>query len=311
MLHNISSSFLYGALAIIFAAILWSVDGILIRPNFYSFPAINIVFMEHVLWALLLSPFLFLGYKKLKEIQKWDIFSILWVSLFWWLIWTYFITEAYFSAFRWEASLSTVIILQKLQPFFALWLAAIILKERLSKWFYLWAATAIFSAYMITYWALWKDFFSIDIFSSTAFYAFLAAFAFGSSTVFGKRLVTNLGFRLSTALRFLVTSLLAFIVIVLVWSFEPFTQFEKSHFQLFWIIVFTSGAWALFLYYYWLKKVSASNATIFELAWPLSWIFFDWYFNESVLNTTQILFSILLLISFFMIIEEHKEKNHS
>jgi len=74
------------------------------------------------------------------------------------------------------------------------------------------------------------------------------------------------------------------------------------------LITFTSGAGALFLYYFGLNKITALNATIFELAWPLSGIFFDWYFNGNILNTTQIIFSCILLVSFFMIIEEHKKK---
>ena len=49
------------------------------------------------------------------------------------------ITEAYFAAFRGETTLSTVIILQKLQPIFALALAAILLRERLTKTFYMFA----------------------------------------------------------------------------------------------------------------------------------------------------------------------------
>ena len=56
------------------------------------------------------------------------------------------------------------------------------------------------------------------------------------------------------------------------------------------------------MYYYGLKKIQASKATIFELAWPLSGVFFDWYFNANILNATQILFSLVLLVCFFVII---------
>lgn len=307
MFLNISRSFIIGAAAIIVAAILWSLDGTLIRPNFYSFPALNIVFIEHFLWAMLLSPFLFWGWKRICSMEKKDYFAVLWVSLLGWLVWTYFITEAYFAAFRGETSFATVIILQKLQPIFALSLASLVLKERLTAWFYAWAWIAVFSAYMIAFWALWENIFSLNIFSSAAFYAFLAAFAFGSSTVFGKRLVSDLWFRVASALRFWVTAILSLVVLILVGDFAPFLTFEPLHYRLFWIIVLTSGAWALFLYYFGLKKIPASKATIFELAWPLSWIFFDWYFNGNVLNLTQILFSLLLLLSFFMIIKEQKE----
>ena len=114
MLQKINKNFLVGASAIILAATLWSLDGILIRPNFYSFPAINIVLIEHVLWALLLSPFLFLWWEKIKQLSKRSYFDMLWVCFFWWLLGTLAITEAYFAWFRWETTLSTIIILQKL-----------------------------------------------------------------------------------------------------------------------------------------------------------------------------------------------------
>jgi drug/metabolite transporter (DMT)-like permease len=86
-----------------------------------------------------------------------------------------------------------------------------------------------------------------------------------------------------------------------IWNFTTF------HWQLFVFITFTSWAVALFLYYFWLKKVTASNATIFELAWPLTGIFFDWYFNGNILNSTQIAFSLLLLVCFVMIVSERKK----
>ena len=82
------------------------------------------------------------------------------------------------------------------------------------------------------------------------------------------------------------------------------SNFTSFHWQLFILIACTSGAGALFLYYFGLKKVTASSATIFELAWPLSGIFFDWYFNGNILNPTQILFSIILLLCFFVIISD-------
>jgi drug/metabolite transporter (DMT)-like permease len=47
--------------------------------------------------------------------------------------------------------LATIIILQKLQPIFALLLAAIILKEKQSKRFYFWAIISLLSAYFIAF----------------------------------------------------------------------------------------------------------------------------------------------------------------
>ena len=306
MLQKINKSFLLGAFAIILAATLWSLDGILIRPNFYSFPAINIVLIEHVLGALLLSPFLFLWWKKIKKLSRKRVFDILWICFFWGLLGTLAITEAYFAGFRWETTLSTIIILQKLQPIFALFLARIVLWEKLSRDFYIWATIAILSAYMIAFGGMWSEFFNTDFFTTPAFYAILAAFAFGSSTVFGKDLVDHLGFKTTTAIRFFVTSVLALIAVLIFWDITSIWAFELLHWKLFGVIVFTSWAAGLSLYYFWLRKVNASSATLFELAWPLSGVVFDYIFNGNILTSTQVLFSLILLGSFFMIIRENK-----
>jgi len=303
---NISTTLMWSC-AIILAAIFWSLDGTIIRPNFYEFPVLNIVFIEHTLWAILLSPFLFYFRNRLKNISIRTLFSIFWVSFFWWLLGTFLITAAYFSAFAGETTLSTVIILQKLQPVFALLLAGILLWERLTKRFYFLAWVSIFSAYMIAYGSLWNDMFSFSFGNNAALYALWAAFAFWSSTVFWKSLVKDLWFRLSVALRFTFTSLLALIALMLFWDFTTFSLFQTFHWQLFALIIFTSWAGALTLYYYGLKNIPASKATIFELAWPLSWIFFDWYFNGNILNSTQILFSWILIVCFFLIIIENKK----
>lgn len=304
-----NNSFIIGAFAIIIAATLWSLDGTLIRPNLYELTALNVVFMEHLFWAILLCPFIFWWWDRIRNISKKSIGSLIWVSIFWGLLWTLMITEAYFAAFRWETTLSTVIILQKLQPIFALFLAGVLLKEKLTLRFYIFAGVAIFSAYMIAYGSLQSDIWNIDLKNNAALFAFLAAFAFWSSTVFWKQLVSELGFRASTALRFLLTTFLAWWAIFIFGDFMSLWSFSGFHIQLFVLIACTSWAGALFLYYFGLKKVAASNATIFELAWPLSWVFFDWYFNGNILNSTQILFSWVLLACFFMIISERKKND--
>ena len=146
----------------------------------------------------------------------------------------------------------------------------------------------------------------INILSLPAFYAILAAFAFWSSTVFWKTLVDDLWFKLTTSLRFLMTALLSLFVLLLFWSFDVYSTFSFEHWKILLIISFITWAWALFLYYFWLKKVKASQSTIFELAWPISAIIFDYFFNWNTLNSIQIISSIILIFWFFMIIKQRK-----
>jgi uncharacterized membrane protein len=59
-----------GYLAIILAALLWSIDGLFIRPSFYNLPAALVVFWEHLLGFIVLSPFIILNWKKIKSLSK-------------------------------------------------------------------------------------------------------------------------------------------------------------------------------------------------------------------------------------------------
>jgi len=73
------------------------------------------------------------------------------------------------------------------------------------------------------------------------------------------------------------------------------------------VIVFTSGAMAMFLYYFGLQRVNASAATILELFWPVSAIVLDYFLNGNVLSPLQIIATIILLGAFFQIIRTQKK----
>ena len=47
-----------GPVLIIIAALLWAVDGV-IRRNLYILPPITIIFLEHLIGLIILSPFVF------------------------------------------------------------------------------------------------------------------------------------------------------------------------------------------------------------------------------------------------------------
>ena len=74
------------------------------------------------------------------------------------------------------------------------------------------------------------------------------------------------------------------------------------------VIVFTSGAGAIFIYYFGLKRITASAATICELFWPFSAVVLDYAINKNVLNATEITASIILLFAFYKVIKVDKSK---
>ena len=281
-----------GALAVVVAALLWSLDGIFLRPHLASVSPVLVVFLEHGMGFIFLLPFLFIYKTELKKITKKQWGTIFWVALFGGALGTTFFTKALFlTGF---VDVSVVILLQKFQPIFAILLSAIILRERFPLKFYAYASLALIGGYFVTF----KDPSSINFGSATtmmAIFSLLAAFSWGSSTTFGKYSLKNINYGLLAALRFGFTILIMLIPALRYFSTLP--SINSDVWKTLVIIVFTSGAVAMYLYYYGLKKIPASLATLCELSWPVSAIIFDYFLNNNVLSITQIIGALILIVA--------------
>ena len=279
-----------GALAIIVAALFWSLDGVFLRPHLYSLPPTVVVFWEHLLGFVALSPFLYYYRRELKVISKSQWAAVFWVALFGGALGTTFITKAFFlTNFQ---GLSVVILLQKLQPVFAIFLAIVLLKEKFPAKFYLWAVLALAGGYFTTFPDGLPNFATGDKTVVAATFALLAAFAWGSSTTFGKYAIRTIHYGLLGALRFGGTVVIMAIALLLTKTFALPSAPQWGYFL---IIVATSGAGAMFLYYYGLKKVAASQATLYELAWPVSAVILDYVLNGTILTATQTVGAVILI----------------
>ena len=221
----------------------------------------------------------------------------------WWRPRYLFFTKALFlTGF---IDVSVVILLQKFQPIFAILLSAIILRERFPAKFYIYATLALVGGYFVTF----KDPLSINFSSATAImalFSLLAAFSWGSSTTFGKYSLKNINYGLLTALRFGFTVII--MLIPAVKYFSTLSSIEAGVWKTLVVIVFTSGAVAMYLYYYGLKKIPASLATLCELAWPFSAVIFDYFFNHNILSTTQIMGAVLLVVAVILATRLNKTK---
>ena len=60
---------IFPQLAIVFAAILWSFDGLL-RQALYNVPSLIIVTIEHIIGAVLFIPFILQARKEIKQINQ-------------------------------------------------------------------------------------------------------------------------------------------------------------------------------------------------------------------------------------------------
>ncbi len=295
-----------GCLAVGLAASMWSADGVFIRPQFYKFPPALVVFWEHFFGALIMLPFAIKYFREIRVLQKKDWLAIGWICLLGGFLGTLFITKAFFSAVNGEVSFATVVVLQKLQPIFAIAMARVLLKEKMGKVFYLWAFVAVLATYFIAFGKYGLNWQELDLWHNAAFFAVVAAFSFGSSTVFGKRVVSDLDFKATTSLRFSFTALIALAYTCFTGKIVQTQSLSLTHWLLFGLILCTSGAGAIFLYYYGLKRISASIATLFELFWPLTAILLDYFIHGNTLNSVQLSGCAVLLMALFFIVRDRE-----
>lgn len=280
---------------VIIAASLWGLDGIVLRPSLYSLPVSLVVFVESTIVAILLSPYFIKKLPSLKNLETKDWLAFFLVALLGGAVGTMAITKALFYVNF--VNLSVVILLQKLQPVFAITLAAIFLKEKLPVQFFLWAALAIIGAYFMTFGTKLPELSAGDKTAAAALFALIAAFSFSSSTVLSKRALRNVSFEMGTYLRFLFSAFIMLVLVISLGDINSITEITTKQAAIFLIIAFTTGGLAIFLYYYGLKRITASVAAICELAFPLTAVILEYFIRGNILDTVQWIGAVVLLVS--------------
>ena len=280
---------------IIFAAVLWGADGIVLRPELYTLPVALVVLIESSIVAVYLSPILFKNISIVKDLKLNDWLAFAGVGLFGGAIGGMCITKALFYVNF--INLSIVILIQKLQPLFALILAAIILKERLPRQFFYWAGLAIFGAYLMTFGLKFPVVSADNKNLLAAMYALFAAFSFGFSTVLSKRALKNVGFELGTYLRFGIATIIMLVLVFSLSEQSALANITDRQWIIFFIIAFTTGGPAIFMYYYGLKNITASTATILELAFPLTAVILEYILHGNILDLVQWIGVVILIYS--------------
>lgn len=290
-----NTSTVFSSLFVIIAASLWAVDGIVLRPSLYSLPVTLVVFIESMVVALLLTPFFKKYFTQIKSLAPKDWLAFIGVALFGGAIGTMAITRALFYVDF--VNLSIVVFIQKMQPIFAIALAGIFLKEKLKSEFFIWAAVAIVGAYIMTFGFNFPNLKTGDKTTIAALFALLAAASFGSSTVLSKRALKNVSFEIGTYLRFSITALIMLVIVLSSGTISSVSQISTNQIWIFLIIAFSTGGPAIFLYYYGLKNISASIATICELAFPLVAVVLEYFVHGNILSPVQWIGATMLLIS--------------
>lgn len=290
-----------GSVSVILAALLWSLDGLL-RTQLYSLPPAVVVFWEHILGFILISPFILATLKQFRKLTRKQWFAIAGVSFLSGALGTILYTAA-LSQTKY-IPFSVVVLLQQLQPIFAITTAAVILKEPLTKRFGFLAAIALVAAYWVTFPNL-----SVNLSTGTGtltagLFALGAAAAWGTSTAFSKYSLKDTSSLHITAARFGLTPLFALGFVFLFGGSSSLLAVTTIQWRYIGIITLTTGFVALAIYYFGLKRVPASRSAILELTWPLSALITGYAFLHQILTPTQLIGSIVLLGTVILIAQD-------
>lgn len=289
-----------GALLVCLAATMWGFDGIALTPRLFNLNVPFVVFVLHLLPFIVMS-FIF-GKEEIKNIKKLDsgdLFYFFCVALFGGSLGTLSIVKALFLVnFK---HLTVVTLLQKLQPIFAIILARIILKEKIKREYLFWGFLALLGGYLLTFEFHLPEFYSGDNLLAASLYSMLAAFSFGSATVFGKRILKSASFRTALYLRYLLTSCIMLVITSFTSGFGDFFNASPTNWLIFVIIALTTGSGAILLYYFGLRYITAKVATMCELCFPISSVIFDYLINGNILSPVQLFSAGLMIVSIIRI----------
>lgn len=288
----------FGAPALIVAALLFSVDGLL-RRHLYTLPAPVIVFYEHAFGFLILAPLIVSSLKAFRKLTRNQWLAIIGVSFLSGAIGTILYTAALgrvqFIPF------SVVVLLQQLNPVFAIGASALLLREPLTKRFLALAVVALAAAYVVTFPHLTVNLSTGNGTLMAAIMAVGAAAAWGSSTAFSKYALKDTSTLHITALRFGITPFFALLFVMLSGSAHALGSITFSQFKYLVAITFSTGMVALLIYYFGLKRVLASRAALLELAWPVSAVIVGYIWLHQGLTASQAIAALVLTGAIYLI----------
>nr|WP_127456851.1 DMT family transporter [Paenibacillus anseongense] len=269
-------------------ATLWGLDPLFRILLLKSFSSAQIVFIEHLLLACYAVPIL-VKYRKtlIGKLSLGVIGALLFISWGGSAIATILFTAAFS-----HGNANAILLLQKLQPLFAIILARVMLKETLPSKFFAYIAVALLSTYLLTFGFSSPEMGLKDLGTISCLFSILAAGLWGGSTVMGKYLLQKkLDFPIVTSLRFLLA--IPLLTVVLVASGDAWHVTGTSG-GLILIAVnllfqaFFPGLLSMLLYYKGLTSTKAFFATLAELAFPAVGVCVNWLVFGQKLTVGQL-----------------------
>lgn len=256
-----------GPFLIMLAAGLWAVDALLRGTLIKTLPPGMIVFLEHAIGFLILSPLFFRYLPTFKKLTGKDWAILVGLTVVSSALGTFLFTQALAKSFA-LYDFATPVLLLKLQPIFVILLAALFLKEKLTLRFLSLVPIALIGSYMISFGTA-----GINLTLTNRELVYLlsigATLCWGGGTILSKAILKKLTFSEATVMRYALA-----VPITLIFAFAVHQTYPISHLQTgqilrILVIALTTGAGAIFIYYKGLQTTEAKVSTIAELMYPI------------------------------------------
>ena len=241
------------------AAALWGTDGLLRKPLADVLPAASVVFWEHLIVVAVLVPFLPSALRAFRAASRRHQAALVAIG-----VGASAVATALFTAAFRLGDPITPLVLQKLQPVFAVVAAYLLLRERLRPGYFVFAVPALAGAWLLAF----RDPLSAQVAAAkAALFALGAAALWAGGTVLGRMVAVSMPPRDVTVLRF-VFGLPAAAVVLWLTNAPVAVGWHNATGLV--LLALIPGLLALSLYYVGLRATPASRATLAELAFPVT-----------------------------------------
>ncbi|SDG05249.1 Uncharacterized membrane protein [Fontibacillus panacisegetis] len=284
---------------VVLGAALWGVDPLFRLILLKSMTSAQIVLLEHVIIALCVGPTLWKNRRELLGVKWKQIGALLFISWGGSALATILFTNGLANG-----NANAVLLLQKLQPLFAIIMARFILKERLPRYFSLLFLIALGGTYLLTFGfniplGHWSEFVQIGSLLSLG-----AAALWGGSTVMGRMMVGQMKYETVTALRFILALPL---LMAITWNEGAAWTLPTEAGPLSLLSInllgqaLLPGLLSLLVYYKGLTTTKASVATLAELSFPMVGVLLNWIAFQQMVTVAQICGFVLIWLALFVI----------
>ncbi|MEI7026218.1 DMT family transporter [Paenibacillus sp. y28] len=284
---------------VVLGAALWGVDPLFRIILLNSLTSTQIVLLEHLILFLVAAPVLWRHRAELRGLKAAHLGALLFISWGGSALATILFTQGLA-----HGDLNVVLLLQKLQPLFAIILARYLLKEKLPRLFGNLVVLALAGTYLLTFgWTLPVGGLS-DFVQMGSVLSIGAALLWGGSTVMGRYMLGKMSYETVTALRFILALPLLIVITSLEgqgWSF-PAEMSRKGLVLLNLVLqALLPGLLSLLVYYKGLSGIKASYATLAELSFPMVGVLINWVVFHQMITMPQAIGFILIWLTLYLI----------